>query len=79
MLERWTNGKFKSTVHRVISAGNAERYSIPFFYEPHFDTIVECIDACLSEGDIPKYKTTTAGGHLLEKYDKTHASYSIQK
>ncbi len=75
MLERWTNGRFKSTVHRVISSGEQERYSIPFFYEPNFDTVVKCLDVCLDDGEVPKYPQTTAGGHLLEKYNQTHADF----
>ncbi len=80
MLERWTNGKFKSTVHRVVSSGEAERYSIPFFYEPNFDTVVECLDVCLDDDghgkkEMAKYPSTTAGDHLLEKYQETHADF----
>jgi isopenicillin N synthase-like dioxygenase len=44
MLERWTNGRFKSTLHRVVRAESEDRYSIPFFYEPNFDTNVECLE-----------------------------------
>mmetsp|Transcript_15324 Transcript_15324/g.18652 ORF Transcript_15324/g.18652 Transcript_15324/m.18652 type:complete len:344 (-) Transcript_15324:124-1155(-) len=75
MLERWTNGKFKSTVHRVLSSGESERYSIPFFYEPDFDAVVECLDVCLSEGENPKYPKTTAGAHLIDKYNNTHNDF----
>ena len=75
MLERWTNGRFKSTVHRVVSKGDTERYSIPFFHEPNFDTIVDCLDVCVGEGETKKYPTTTAGGHLLEKYNQTHSDF----
>jgi isopenicillin N synthase-like dioxygenase len=75
MLERWTNGMFKSTVHRVVSSGNAERYSVAFFFEPHFDTVIRCIDKCLKEGEKPKYAETTCGGHLLEKITQTHADF----
>ena len=75
MLERWTNGKFKSTVHRVVSSGEKERYSIPFFYEPNFDTVVECLDVCLENGEEPKFPKTTAGGHLVEKYNQTHSDF----
>lgn len=40
MLERWTNDLFRSTKHRVLTAGQTERYSTPFFLEPNFDVSV---------------------------------------
>ena len=76
MLERWTNGMFMSTVHRVVGTGTADRYSIPFFYEPSFDTVVECLESCCDENNPPKYRKTTSGKHLLEKYMQTHADFS---
>jgi isopenicillin N synthase-like dioxygenase len=39
LLERWTAGRIKATLHRVIGSGQ-ERYSIPFFYEPRVDAII---------------------------------------
>jgi len=76
MFERWTNGKFRSTVHRVITPADAnERYSIPFFFEPNFDALVECLETCCSEDDPPKYPPITAGQHLLNMYEKTHAEF----
>jgi isopenicillin N synthase-like dioxygenase len=32
LLERWTNGAFLSTRHRVISTSGRERFSMPFFF-----------------------------------------------
>ena len=43
---RWTNGMFKSTLHRVINTTGRERYSIAYFFEPAFDTVVECLPQC---------------------------------
>jgi isopenicillin N synthase-like dioxygenase len=78
MLERWTNGIFRSTVHRVITNGTNERYSVPFFYEPDFDTKVECLEVCCSQENPPKYPPTTSGQHLLDKYKQTHADFQPQ-
>ena len=75
MLERWTNGLFRSTLHRVICNGENERYSIPFFYEPNFDTLVECLDGCWGEKNPKKYESVTMGEFLIAKYAETHKEY----
>uniref|UniRef100_A0A7R9YQ36 Fe2OG dioxygenase domain-containing protein n=1 Tax=Chlamydomonas euryale TaxID=1486919 RepID=A0A7R9YQ36_9CHLO len=76
MLERWTNGMFHSTLHRVVNTTGQERYSIAFFFEPNFEAIVECLPQCCGPDRPPKYPPTTAGQHLLDKYAATHAGYS---
>lgn len=42
LLERWTGGRVRATRHRVIGFG-ASRYSIPFFYEPAADALIETL------------------------------------
>ena len=41
MLMLWTNGRFKSNIHRVIHRGTKHRYSIPFFLEPNMQTVIK--------------------------------------
>ena len=36
LLEQWTGGRVRATLHRVVSPGR-QRFSIPFFYEPAVD------------------------------------------
>ncbi|TFK52566.1 Clavaminate synthase-like protein [Heliocybe sulcata] len=47
MWERWTNGLYTSTLHRVIHRGTNYRVSIPFFFEPNFDAIVQPLPAAV--------------------------------
>jgi len=41
LLMRWTNGVYKSTIHRVINRTKEERYSVPFFFSNNYDQQVE--------------------------------------
>ncbi|KAJ3486664.1 hypothetical protein NLI96_g4073 [Meripilus lineatus] len=47
MWEIWTKGLYKSTLHRVVHRSSNYRVSIPFFFEPNFDALVEPLPAAL--------------------------------
>jgi isopenicillin N synthase-like dioxygenase len=72
MIARWTNDRFRSTVHRVVNASGRERYSVPFFFSGNPDQEVECLPSCLASGEAPKYPRTTVEGHLKEMYRRTY-------
>ena len=68
MLERWTNGKFVSTVHRVINRSGRERHSMVFFVAPNYSTPIECIPSCLPTNGQPKYGRISAGDYIVSRY-----------
>ena len=72
MIARWTNDRYRSTLHRVVNSSGRERYSIPFFYSGNPDHLVECIPGCLAAGESPKYPPTTVEAHLRDMYRKTY-------
>ncbi|XP_023638406.1 2-oxoglutarate-Fe(II) type oxidoreductase [Capsella rubella] len=78
LLERWSNGIFKSTLHRVLGNGQ-ERYSIPFFVEPSHDCLVECLPTCQSENNLPKYPAIKCSTYLTQRYEQSHVDLSIYK
>jgi len=47
-MTRFTNGRFKSTKHRVINQADRDRYSLAVFVAPDLDATVECVPTCVS-------------------------------
>lgn len=41
LMPIWTNGRIKSTPHRVTNNSGSDRYSMPFFYDPNMKAIIE--------------------------------------
>jgi isopenicillin N synthase-like dioxygenase len=71
MLDRLTNHKLKSTIHRVVNPVrekmNTSRYSIPFFMHPRADMNLACLPSCIDAQHPKMYVDMTAGGFLNER------------
>ncbi len=71
MLERLTNRKLKSTIHRVVNPPreqmNKPRYSIPFFMHPRSEMSLAAISSCV-DGEYSKlWEDITAGDFLNQR------------
>lgn len=71
MLERHTNNRLKSTIHRVVNPPKelmgTSRFSIPFFMHPVSSMDLTCLDNCITDENPKAYPDTTAGEFLLER------------
>jgi isopenicillin N synthase-like dioxygenase len=70
-LMRWTNEKYKSTVHRVVNRTDKERYSIPLFFSINYDEKVETLPSCVSADSPSKFEPITAGRYVLDRLSLT--------
>jgi isopenicillin N synthase-like dioxygenase len=71
MLERLTNKKLKSTIHRVVNPPrhlmNTPRYSIPFFMHPRSEMNLTALPSCVDEAHPKLWKDITAGEFLNQR------------
>jgi len=74
LLARWSNNRFTSTVHRVVNKTRFARYSIPIFFDPHTDTIIDPVDLGVSKEN-SKFEPVTAGEHIVARNKKSFSHY----
>lgn len=71
MLERHTNNKLRSTIHRVVNPPREEwdtpRYSIPFFMHPRSEMPLNCLEECIDAEHPKAYEDITAGEFLHQR------------
>lgn len=60
-LQRLSNNKFKSTVHRVFNRQEASRYAMPFFLGFNPDYECKVLETCVDEEHPPLYEPISCG------------------
>jgi isopenicillin N synthase-like dioxygenase len=70
MMERLTNKKLKSTIHRVVNPPREQmkssRYSIPFFMHPRAEMDLSCLESCIAD-EVPKQFEDIKAGEFLNQ------------
>lgn len=71
MLDRLTNHRLKSTIHRVVNPPREKmgtsRYSIPFFMHPRAEMNLSSLETCIDSQNPRLYTDMTAGEFLNER------------
>jgi isopenicillin N synthase-like dioxygenase len=82
MMGRWTNDRWKSTVHRVVNppreqATGSRRQTVGFFLHPNYDAQVACLPTCTDTDHPPRYAPILAGEHMLAKLERREARAAV--
>jgi isopenicillin N synthase-like dioxygenase len=71
LMQRWTNDRWRSTMHRVVVPEGRcaeRRLTMPFFHNANWDARIECI---VVGDERPRHEPVLAGAHLMEKFRST--------
>ncbi|KAJ3335426.1 hypothetical protein HDU93_005521 [Gonapodya sp. JEL0774] len=72
-LQLWTNGLYRSTVHRVINLSGQDRYSIAYFANGGLENEVEPIDKCVElTGGKKLFDKVTAKKHIFGRFKQSY-------
>lgn len=77
-LRRWSNDRFLSTPHRVLNVSGRDRYSVPFFVSPEYDTVLECLPSCRGSGNPARYEPVTMEEFTIEFLNRNYANRNQQ-
>ncbi|HTY68606.1 MAG TPA: 2-oxoglutarate and iron-dependent oxygenase domain-containing protein [Alphaproteobacteria bacterium] len=72
LIARWTNDRYRSTLHRVVNLSGRARYSLPFFFPGNPDYRIECLPTCKVPGVADRYAPVTVAEHLIERIRQSY-------
>ncbi len=72
LLSRWTNGRWRSTLHRVVNpprdlTGSTQRLSLVAFTGPNENAEVACLPSCMDAEHPAKFAPVRAGEFVMAK------------
>jgi isopenicillin N synthase-like dioxygenase len=56
MIQVWSNDRYRAALHRVITNPNKDRYSVPFFLSPSYDTTYEPLPTTVAADRPARYR-----------------------
>ncbi len=69
LMQRWTNGRWRSTLHRVVrDRAGRRRQSMAFFHNPNWDALIDPI--LLSPNERSRFDPVEAGAWLTAKISR---------
>ena len=72
MVQVWSNDLYQAPLHRVLAMDSSDRYSLPFFYNPSYDAVVEPLVGA------PRYRPLSWGEFRRRRAEGDYASYGTE-
>jgi isopenicillin N synthase-like dioxygenase len=74
MMQRWTNDRWLSNLHRVVNPpmdryASSRRMTIGYFLHPNYDAEITCLPSCTGPDSPPRYAPVRAGEMMRQKLE----------
>jgi isopenicillin N synthase-like dioxygenase len=76
LMSRWTNGRWRSTLHRVVNpgrelTGSTQRLSMVTFFSPNEESEIACLSSCVTGTRPAQWPPVKAGEYIRAKIAKS--------
>jgi isopenicillin N synthase-like dioxygenase len=76
LMSRWTNGRWRSTLHRVVNpprelTGSTQRLSMVLFTSPDEQMEIVCLPSCTDTANPPRFGPVRAGDYVRAKIERS--------
>jgi isopenicillin N synthase-like dioxygenase len=76
LMSRWTNGRWRSTLHRVVNpgreiSGTTQRLSMVTFFSPNEQSEIACLPSCVAPDKPAQWPPVKAGDYIRSKIMKS--------
>ena len=78
MMQVWSNDRYQAAIHRVRAMESDDRYSIPFFFNPKADTIIEPLPSAVSDDSPARYRPIPWSEFRSQRTDGDYADYGAE-
>ncbi len=78
MMQVWSNDQYQAALHRVLPRSSVERFSLPYFFNPSYDTDYAPLPGSIAGGDQAHYRTINWGQFRQARADGDFADYGAE-
>jgi isopenicillin N synthase-like dioxygenase/dienelactone hydrolase len=68
MMKLLTNDHFASALHRVVNRYGRQRFSVPYFFNPDYNTQLSTLEQYIDEAHPAQFKPIHVGQHMFNFY-----------
>ena len=78
VMQVWSNDRYTAALHRVLPRATQDRYSLPYFFNPSYETDYAPLPGSIGEGEHARYRTINWGRFRQARADGDFADYGSE-